>query len=374
MTRHFLSILFAAAALAAEPAANLTPAQRDIQTAQAAAQRDTRRAQPLAELAMAYVGRARETSDPRFLEEADRAIEQALRLEKDSIDAQRARLAVLNARNRYEEAVGLGRKLNQRMPDDVQIYGLLADAYLALGQYAKAEREAQWMIDMRRGNLGGMVRGALLREVYGDPAGALEWLHSALRLTGIAQNEQRAWILCQIARVEIGDAKYDIAAAVLDRADKLFPNYAPALDQRVELELAREQFTAAAQASERLLAVWPHPRARYLLARSLHGAGEAARAREVFATFEREALAWQDQPANVNRELILYYAEFAGRAEDAVRLARKEMARRQDIWTLQAAAVALKNSGDLADAKAAMSSAMKAGTRDQRLLRLAAKL
>ncbi|MFN0169282.1 MAG: tetratricopeptide repeat protein, partial [Bryobacteraceae bacterium] len=215
---------------------------------------------------------------------------------------------------------------------------------------------------------------ALLREVYGDPVGALEWLNSALRLTGVAQTEERAWILCQIARVEIGDGKYEIAAGALDRADKLFPNYAPALDQRVELELAREQFTAAAQAAERLLAVWPHPRARYLLARSLHGAGDTARARDLFREFEKEAVARKDNAWNVNRELILYYAEFAGRADDAVTLARKEMKRRQDIWTLQAGAVALKSAGDVAAAKETLAAAMKPGTRDQRLQRLAAKL
>ncbi|MFN0166040.1 MAG: tetratricopeptide repeat protein, partial [Bryobacteraceae bacterium] len=201
MIRRFLPFVFVAAALAADPAATLSPAQREIQMAQQAAQRDPRRAQPLADVAMGFLRRARETSDPQYLDRAERSIDQALGIEKDSIEALRARVTVLNARHRYEEAIDLGRKLNQRIPDDVQIYGLLAEAYMALGQYQKAETEAQWMIDMRRGNLGGMVRGALLREVYGDPVGALEWLNSALRLTGVAQTEERAWILCQIARV-----------------------------------------------------------------------------------------------------------------------------------------------------------------------------
>ena len=48
------------------------------------------------------------------------------------------------------------------------VYGFLVDAYAELGDYAEAEKAAQWMLDLRPGNVPGLTRAAYLRELFGD--------------------------------------------------------------------------------------------------------------------------------------------------------------------------------------------------------------
>src|SRR5207249_10303666 len=63
--------------------------------------------------------------------------------------------------------------------------------------------KAQWMINMRRGNVPAMIRGAFLRTVFGETEGALEWLTSAFKLTSFTETEERAWLLTHIARLRL---------------------------------------------------------------------------------------------------------------------------------------------------------------------------
>src|ERR1043166_5761139 len=50
----------------------------------------------------------------------------------------------------------------RRVPDDILVWGYLADADIALGDYDDAEKSAQWMLDLRPGNIPGLLLGACL--------------------------------------------------------------------------------------------------------------------------------------------------------------------------------------------------------------------
>ena len=51
------------------------------------------------------------------------------------------------------------------------VYGLLTDANVELGNYNDAETSAQWMLNLRPGNLPALIRAARLRELFGDAEG-----------------------------------------------------------------------------------------------------------------------------------------------------------------------------------------------------------
>src|ERR1700740_3786276 len=89
-------------------------------------------------------------------------------------------------------------KLNQRMPDDVRVYGFLPGANIELGNYKEAEDAAQLMLDLRPGNLPGLTRAAYLRELFGDLDGSPELMHVAYQSTPPSAAEDRAWILSHI--------------------------------------------------------------------------------------------------------------------------------------------------------------------------------
>ena len=80
-----------------------------------------------------------------------------------------------------------------------------------------------------------------------------------------------------------------------------------------------------------------------------------------------EARAVMEVPYNYNHDLVLYYTDRAPNAAEALRVAKIEMARRQDLETLDAYAWALAASGDLAEAQKQMDRVLAVGLRDASL-------
>lgn len=176
-------------------------------------------------LAVAYARRARETGDSSFLNQAGEALKNSQALAPGNYDARKAAVLVMLERNEWKAALELAKMLNKETPDDVAIYGYMADAEVALGDFQAAVENTQWMLNLRPGNAAGLIRVGRLRELYRDWSGALEVLQMASDATPFAEREERAWILVQMARIEweSGDAKS--AKATADKALELFPGY-----------------------------------------------------------------------------------------------------------------------------------------------------
>jgi hypothetical protein len=102
---------------------------------------------------------------------------------------------------------------------------------------------------------------------------------------------------------------------------------------------------------------------------ALKQTGSSNEADGTFAEFERQARAIADKPDNANRELIFYYTDYARKPADALRVARAEIARRQDIQTLDAYAWALYSNAQYAEARVELDKALKVGIRDAMLFR-----
>ncbi len=313
------------------------------------------------DLARALVRRHRETEDPKFLADAEAALQPVFKAEPDSFEGSKVRVMIHLARWEYEAAAALARSLNKRTPDDTLVYGLMADAYMALGNYAEAEKQAQWMINLRRASLGGMTRGALLRELFGDIDGATEWLTSSYRLTSVSESEERAWLLTQAARMNLSIGKLDFAGKYLAQAHTQFPGHPLALRYQAELLLKEKKTQEALAVIDSLPA---QPRRVYL----------KALATGDFEAFTREAEARLTAPDNLNRELSMYYSDVANRPADALRVAQIEAQRRQDIYTLDALAWALQKNGRSSEARQEIEKALKVGTKDAGILAHAAAI
>ena len=91
--------------------------------------------------------------------------------------------------------------MNHKVPDDIALWGLLAEINTALGNYKEALRDAQWVLDIRPGSLLGFSEAARLREAYGDAEGAIEFYEEARAPNCSGDAEERAWLLVQIARL-----------------------------------------------------------------------------------------------------------------------------------------------------------------------------
>src|SRR5438552_19207399 len=126
------------------------------------------------------------------------------------------------------------------MPADDRVHGFLADANAELRNYDEAEKAAQLMLDLRPGNLPGITRAAYLREIFGDVDGALELMNMALQSTAPSEVEDAAWILTQMAHLELGGGKIAEAEKYLQNALKLFPHYHYALGQLAKVRIQQK--------------------------------------------------------------------------------------------------------------------------------------
>jgi tetratricopeptide (TPR) repeat protein len=341
-----------------------TPAEQKIAAARRAIEQHPREPAPHNALALAFARRARETSDPKYYDEAADALKESLRLAPDNFEARKVEAWIALGKHEFARALELTRALSKRSPDDVLVYALLTDACIETGHYDEAEKSAQWALDMRPGEISGLTRAAYLRELFGQIDGAIELMQSAYNKTAPTEVEDRAWILTQFAHLVLLKGDPDIAERALADALALFPGYHYALGQMVKVRTLQKRFDDAAAVARDFVKAAPHPENLYVLGEALACAGKAEEAREVFADFEKKALAESETADNANRELVFYFADRAAKPADALRIAKLEMDRRHDLFTRHAYAWALHVSGQSAEARAQLDQALAIGIRD----------
>ncbi len=317
------------------------------------------------ELALALLRRARETADPKYCAEAETAVAESLKLDPKGFEALKTHAIVRLCQERWEDARAESAALNKRVPDDVMIWGYLADADTALGNYEAAEKSVQLMLDLRQVNPQGLQRGARLRELFGFNDPALEWWNSALRLTSATDLEERAWILTHIAEIHRILGRNEVAETTGKQAVELEPNYPWALEEIGRSQLASKKFGDAAETFRALTAVAPwNVTARFEQGLALASAGKAADAHAAFADFEPRAIALLNEARNANVALIRFYAGPGKKPSEAVRIARLTLEHRHDIYTVEAYAQALAAAGDYPAASAQIALSLKPGIKD----------
>ena len=195
-----------------------TPAQQSISAAQLQINADPKKVSAYNQLALAYLRRSREAADLKYLADAEAALNQGLKLDASDFQLQRTQVGLLLARHEFARAKEQATSLHLRTPDDVMTYGYIAEADIALGDYPDAEKNAQWMMNMRPYNTPALLLGATLRNLYGDTRGAIEFLNRAFAQTSPAEVEEQAWIANQIAAIEIDSGQNDAANQILEQA------------------------------------------------------------------------------------------------------------------------------------------------------------
>ncbi|MBV8866680.1 MAG: hypothetical protein JO210_14905 [Acidobacteriaceae bacterium] len=221
-------------AMQQEGVAPPSPVVRRIAAAQKKVQTNPS-AQSYNDLAFALCRLARDKGDPALYEQANSALQHSLQLSPDNYDAEKLQVTVLLGQHEVAQALKLATALNQRTHDDIGGWGLLVDANIAAGNTPEAERDAQWILDLRPGSSLGFEKAAGLREIFGDTEGSIEFLEEAERRTSQNDADGRAWLLTQEARLQIKAGNRKRAGELLDEALKLFPDSQLALSELAKL-------------------------------------------------------------------------------------------------------------------------------------------
>src|SRR5208283_2687562 len=126
-----------------------TPAEAGIRVAEAQIAKSAGSYQYYNDLALAFARRAQETCDASYYQKAEEALARSLAIAPDNFDGLKAHVRVLLGQHEFAKAVDLATRLNKQTPDDIVIYGYLAEANKELGNYKEAATAARWMLNIR---------------------------------------------------------------------------------------------------------------------------------------------------------------------------------------------------------------------------------
>jgi len=306
-----LTILLSLLVTPAWPEDATSPAEVKISQARQAIATSPQSADAYAALGLALARRARETADTNYYRQAEAAVAKSLELAPDNREARRVRV------------------------------------WIKLGRHAFAEAHVD---------------------------GALELMAMALTRTPPAEVEDQAWIITQMAHLELMRGRPAQAEQLAGEALARFPDYHYALQTLGRIQSAQGRHREAARTFERHVTLAPHPENIFELAHALKQAGRSREAKAAFAEFENKARVEMGGVDNANRELVLYYADHAGKPGEALRIARLEFARRHDVFTQDVYAWALHANGKHQEAWREMTQALSVGIREAPMLERAAAI
>jgi len=353
---------------------NPSPAQRSMAQASRLIEKNPKNFEAYNALALGLSRRARETSDVTFYAQAEETLKKSFEISPANFDGERIQVWLLLGKHEFAAAREEAQKLNQRMPDDVMVYGFLTDANIELGNYKEAEDAAQLMLDLRPGNLPGLTRAAYLRELFGDLDGSVELMNMAFQSTPPSEVEDRAWILSQIGHLQLMSGKIAEANNTLQQALALFPGYHYALGNLAKVRIEQKRYEDAVNLLQQRYDAAQHAENLYDLAEALELAGQRDQVKKAFKEFETKSRLESVRADNSNRELIFYYADHAHLPGKALEVAQAEYARRHDVFTLDAYAWALHVNGRNTEARRQIAAALAVGIRDAKMLRHAGEI
>jgi tetratricopeptide (TPR) repeat protein len=330
--------------------------------------RNPRDARALHRLGDAYIRKARETGDVAYFQRAERAIRQSLELTPDNAGASRHLAYVLYSLHDFDGAAAEARRALALDETDRHAYGVLGDALLEVGKYTEGELAYRRMMELGT-DAYGYARRAGLKSVHGDPDGAIADLERAVadgRATGLPA-ESLAWMLWQLGAEHAALGRLDRADVAFTNALATYPGYHRALAGLAHVQAARSRFDEAVVLYLKALAVIPQPEYAAALGDVLVASGRPSEARKHYDLVEYIGRLDAVNQVLYNRELAYFYADHDVKLDTALELARRELTVRQDIYAYDLLAWTLTKNGRHAEAQAAMTSALRLGTRDARL-------
>jgi len=125
--------------------------------------------------------------------------------------------------HQFNDALVLGKAAVKLNPHNAQIYGVLVDAHVELGNYQEAVAMSDKMLSIRP-DLRSYSRASYLRELHGDIQGAKEAMELAIQ-AGLPGNEDKAWCRVTLGNIEenygnLKNAMHQYEMALAER-----PNY-----------------------------------------------------------------------------------------------------------------------------------------------------
>jgi tetratricopeptide (TPR) repeat protein len=331
-------------------------------------QRNSRDATVYYRLGDAYLQKARETGDITYINLAEKTLQKCLEIAPEYSGAARHLAYAMYMRHGFDEAVIQAQKAAALDPTDSHAYGILGDAYLEVGNYEAAAHAYQRMIQLQA-DLYAYSRLSGLKSLQGDMDGAIADLEQAIRL-GQAQNrpsESIAWVMWQLGNEYFALGKLPEAEASYLDALTTFPDYYRALAGFAQVRAAQQRYSEAIELYQKAITIVPLPDYAAALSDVYTKLGRTEEAQKQYNLVEYIGRLKTLNKVLYNRELAYFYVDHDRNLPEALDLANRELALRRDIYAYDVLAWALYKNDQPQQALAAMTEALKLGTKDARL-------
>ena len=202
------------------------------------------------ELAQLFIKEARVTGEhghyyPAALEMVDAV------LASEDVDSDMRFLALLTksgvqlSLHEFEDAKITGEKAIKLNNRNAQIYGVLVDAHVELGDYKKAIALADKMVTIKP-DIRSYSRVAYLREIHGDVEGAKAALKLAVE-AGYPGNEETAWAMLTLGELYSSYGDDDSAKKIYEQIIEMRKDYPFAVAALAELKKQKGKLKEAEQ-------------------------------------------------------------------------------------------------------------------------------
>jgi tetratricopeptide (TPR) repeat protein len=300
-------------------------------------------------LGLAYEQRVRETGDATYYTKAEGILREALSLEPLS-------------RHRFRLALALGRRAHAISPTTAGVYGVIGDAELELGRYAKAFEAFNRMAAMKP-DVSSYARVSYARELLGHIPAA-ERAMALAASAAVGEREASSWTHTQLGLLYLGHGRPRLALDQLELAVDLDPTYYFALDGMAQVQASLGHLWEAIGYERRAVDRVPLPQQVGLLGDLYRAAGDRVDAQRQYALIGVIERVLAANGVKNDLDIGLFDADHGIALPHALELARKGYVDRPSIFGDDVLAWTLARNGQCRAALPYAERSLRLGTQD----------
>lgn len=328
---------------------------------------------PRLQVVVIYLAEARITGEhPYYYPAALKILDGVMAIEPQNFEANTFKASVKMSQHQFSEARDLAEKARQINPSNAYVYGVLVDANVELGNYEEAVAMSDKMQALKP-SLESYSRASYLREIYGNYPGAIAAMKLAVE-AGLPGSEPQCWSKNTLGHLYETTGNLKDAGIEYDEILAMRPSYAFALRGKAQVHKAAKQYDKALAELEKAAAIMPEFSFHEEMADIYALQGDQIKAQKKYA----EVVKMLDEDAQsghaVDLELAKLYIK-TGQLDSARTYALNEYAKRpKNIDVNQTLALVYFKEKNNAKAKEYMTVALRTGSKDPELLRVASEI
>ena len=336
--------------------------EREMATLQEYVRDNPKNSRNRTRLGAVYLQKARETGDPSFLGKAEELFEKALELDRKDFEAMAGMGSLCLSRHQFWEALRWGERGLEVNPWSAELHGVVGDACVELGEYDRAIKAFQRMVDLRP-QLSSYSRVSYIRELYGDTAGAIEAMDMAVA-SGAPNRENTAWCQVQLGHLYFNQGNYLMAEREYQVALKHLPKYIPGLAGLARLRIAQNKLDEGLRLYEEAVAAMPLPEYVIALGDLYERMGKREAAKRQYDLVLALQELYRANGVDTEMEMALFQADHDLNITAALEQAKRQMQKQNNIKAADVLAWSFYKTGHYEEAQSAIEKALRLGTKE----------